>query len=46
VLGQFAADPSGATPEIGYRWAFGAMAALSVVAALIYAPIRDAKPRT
>lgn len=35
----------GVPPEIAYRWAFGIQAALAVVAALIYAPIRDTRPR-
>jgi MFS family permease len=35
----------GVLPELAYRAAFATMAALSLVAMLIYAPVKDCKPR-
>ncbi|MCB1509468.1 MAG: MFS transporter, partial [Hyphomicrobiaceae bacterium] len=35
VVGQFPLEPSGMSPEIAYRWAFGTLAVLSVAAAAI-----------
>jgi len=44
MVGFFPAE-DGAIPEVAYRVAFGGVAALSIVAILIYAPIKDYKPR-
>jgi MFS family permease len=44
IVGLYPAE-SGVPPEIAYRAAFAALAAVSLAAVLIYAPIKDCKPR-
>ncbi len=44
ILGAFPVEHGG-VPEIAYRTAFATLAALSLLALLIYAPIRDSRPR-
>jgi len=44
IVGQFTIV-DGVAPEIAYRAAFAALAAMSLLAILIYAPINDSKPR-
>lgn len=44
VIGAFPAE-AGVPPETAYRAGFAVQAAVGLVAILIYAPVRDAKPR-
>ncbi len=43
IVGQFA-SVEGVPPEVAYRAAFAALAAMSLIAILIYAPVRDSRP--
>lgn len=44
IVGAFTATAA-PPPEAAYRWAFAAQALMAIVAAVIYAPIRDTRPR-
>lgn len=44
IVGAFTATAA-PSPEAAYRWAFAAQALMAIVAAVIYAPIRDTRPR-
>ena len=44
IVGQFTIV-DGIAPEIAYRVAFAALAAMSVIAIFVYAPVQDARPR-
>lgn len=44
IVGAFPAV-SGIPPAIAYRWAFGTLAVFSVIAIVIYAPVKDTRPK-
>lgn len=44
IVGYFP-EVAGHPPEYAYRWAFGVQAVLAIVALIIYAPVKDSKPR-
>jgi hypothetical protein len=44
ILGAFD-EEGGVPPERAYRAAFAVQAAVTLIAILIYAPVRDVKPR-
>jgi len=45
VVGLFPAEASGGSPEVAYRAAFGILAVMAIVSAMIYGPVKDAKLR-
>jgi MFS family permease len=45
IVGLYPAS-GGSSPELAYRTAFAALAILTLAAILIYAPIKDSKPRS